>query len=131
MDKINKQKEQTIKEIEKEFSKFKREIFALILYGSYSQGNETIKSDIDICIVAKNKEKAQELYRNTLEISSKKPEYDIHFFELMPLHAQIEVIETGQIIFTKNISELNYYFYFYRKLWQDQAIHRIEQIRAK
>jgi len=116
-----------IEEIKKEFLKFKKEIFALILYGSYVQGTATPRSDIDICIVAKSKEKAKELYRKTLEISAKKPNYDIHFFELMPLHARMEVIETGKIIFAKNISELNYYFYFYRKLWQDQALHRIKE----
>ncbi|MGB9708117.1 MAG: nucleotidyltransferase domain-containing protein [Candidatus Pacearchaeota archaeon] len=118
--------EELIKEIKREFSKFKKEMLALILYGSFACGLETIKSDIDICVIAGSKEKAKELYKKTLEISAKKPNYDIHFFELMPLHAQIEVIESGKIIYVKSISELNYYFYFYRKLWQDQAIHRIK-----
>lgn len=126
MDKIKMGKKQIIEEIRKEFSDFEKEIFALIIYGSCLLGTETRKSDIDICVVAKSKEKAKELYRKTLKISAKKPNYDIHFFELMPLYAQIEVIETGKVIYAQDISELNYYFYFYRKLWQDQAINRIE-----
>lgn len=115
-----------IKEIARDFVKFKNKALGILIYGSYVAREETSRSDIDVCIVAGNREKAKELYRETLAIQGKKPIYDIHIFELMPLYIKIRVIEEGRVVLAKNLPELYYYFYFFRKLWQDQAINRIE-----
>ena len=104
-----------IKRIAGDFSRLKDEILAILIYGSHINGNATIKSDIDICVVAGNKEEAKE------------PSYDIHIFELMPLYIQNEIINNSKIIFAKSLPELSYYFYFFRKLWQDQAINRMKE----
>jgi hypothetical protein len=119
-------KSDIIKDIAKDFAKFKNRVMALLVYGSYATKEETPRSDIDICIVAGNKEKAKQLYRETLAIQGKKPEYDIHIFELLPLYLKYEVIKSSKVVLAKNLPELYYYFYFFRKLWQDQAINRIE-----
>ena len=112
-------------EIERDFAKFKNRVLGVLVYGSYATGERTPRSDIDICIVAGNAKKAREMYRDTLEIQGKKPKYDIHFFELMPLHMQISVMKNGKIILSKNPPELSYYFYFFRKIWEEQALNRV------
>ncbi|MBI2043304.1 nucleotidyltransferase domain-containing protein [Candidatus Pacearchaeota archaeon] len=116
----------TIKhEIKKDFGKFKNESLGVLVYGSYATENSTPKSDIDICIIAGNIGKAREIYRDTLIIQGKKPKYDIHIFELMPLYMQIKVMKEGEVILSKSLSELSYYFYSFEKLWEEQAIHRV------
>lgn len=118
---------QIINKLKKDFNKFKDKVLAILLYGSYAVGKETLRSDIDICLVAGNSEKAKELYKETLSLQAKEPKYDIHIFELMPLYLKHEIINNSKIIFAKSAPELSYYFYFFRKLWQDQAINRIEE----
>lgn len=115
-----------IKQIKEDFSEFKDKALAILLYGSCLSGEQTLRSDIDICIVAGNIKKAKELYKKTLSIQAKQPKYDIHIFELMPLFLKNEIINNNKIIFAKSHPELSYYFYFFRKLWQDQAINRLE-----
>lgn len=57
-----------------------------------------------------------------LDVFSKK--YDIRFFEELPLYIQINVIENNKILFAKDIYELYEYFYYFRKLWEDQAMRQ-------
>ena len=62
---------------------------AVLLYGSVVKGEETPRSDIDICLVAPTcKDKAgllREVHRN-LDVFSKK--YDVRIFEELPLYIQ-------------------------------------------
>ncbi len=110
--------------IEKEFSFLfvRKDLLAVLLYGSVVKGEETPRSDIDICIVAPTcKERTgllREVHRN-LDVFSKK--YDVRIFEELPLYIQIQIIENHQIIYTKDVYELYEYFYYFRKLWEDQA----------
>ncbi len=110
--------------IEKEFSFLfvRKDLLAVLLYGSVVKGEETPRSDIDICIVAPTcKERTgllREVHRN-LDVFSKK--YDVRIFEELPLYIQIQIIENHEIIYTKDVYEMFEYFYFFRKLWEDQA----------
>lgn len=114
-------------ELKEELGKIKDKVLGILVYGSYASREATERSDIDICVVAgyKDKEKINELYREILRIMAKSKKYDIRIFELMPLWLKIEVIENGKIIYAKSIPELTYYFYFYRKLWDSQAVVRL------
>ena len=114
-----------IEQIKTDFKEFNKKVLAILIYGSQISGKSTQRSDIDICIVSGSIKRAKEIYKETLSIQSKNPEYDIHIFELLPLYLKNEIIDNYEIIFTKSSPELSYYFYFYRKLWQDQAINRI------
>lgn len=92
-----------------------------MLYGSVAKGEETQRSDIDICIVTSSKDKLgllNEIYRE-LNVYSKK--YDVRFFEELPLYIQINVIENNRIVYSKDIYDLYEYFYYFRKIWGDQA----------
>ena len=117
-----------IKTLKKELIKIK-EIFAIMLYGSYAKNEQNVRSDIDICLVLKtnNKEKIKKVYKETLILSGKSEKYDIKIFESLPLKIKFEVISAGKIIYAKNIPELQEYFYFYRKLWNDQSINWLEK----
>ncbi|GAH14027.1 unnamed protein product, partial [marine sediment metagenome] len=86
---------------------------------------ETNRSDIDICIVAPNKENYELLsvFLRNIDVVSKK--YDIRFFSELPLYIKIQVINDGILIYSLDKLDLYEYFYFYRKLWADQK-HRQE-----
>jgi predicted nucleotidyltransferase len=116
-----------IDSLNKDFSfLFERvDIIAILLYGSAAVGDETPRSDIDICIVLPSrkymKDILNEIYRK-LDVFTKK--YDVRFFEELPLYIQINIIESNKIIYSKDIFELYEYFYFIRKLWEDQIIRQ-------
>ncbi|MCX9085266.1 MAG: nucleotidyltransferase domain-containing protein [Candidatus Methanoperedens sp.] len=116
-----------IESIKKDFSFLfpQNDILAILLYGSVAKGEDTLRSDIDICIVSPTcKDKnglLNEIYRK-LDVFSKK--YDVRFFEEMPLYIQINIIENNRIIYSKNVYDLYEYFYNFRKLWDDQAMRQ-------
>ncbi len=101
------------------------DILAILLYGSAAAGDETPRSDIDICIVLPShkymKDILNEIYRK-LDVFTKK--YDVRIFEELPLYIQINIIESNKIIYSKDIYELYEYFYFIRKLWEDQMMRQ-------
>lgn len=107
------------------FLSLRKDILAILLYGSVAKGEDTPQSDIDICIVSPSckdkKSLLNEIYRK-LDVFSKK--YDVRFFEELPLYIQINVIKSNRIIYSKDIYELYEYFYYFRKLWEDQAMRQ-------
>jgi len=92
-------------------------VLGILVYGSIAKDEENERSDIDICIVAPNKDSSK-IFKETLPLN-----YDIKIFELMPLYLKMEVIENHKILYAEDIHELYEYFYFFRKLWNDQK-HR-------
>ncbi len=113
----------------KEFEEIKPKILGILIYGSFAERIAHSKSDIDVCVVAgiNEKEKLKELFSCILRIMGKNERYDIKIFEFMPLYMKAEIIENGKVIYAKSLQELYEYFYFYRKLWQGQAIMRIKE----
>ncbi|GFO97322.1 hypothetical protein ig2599ANME_1522 [groundwater metagenome] len=113
-----------LESIKKDFSFLfnRKDVLAILLYGSAAKGDETPRSDIDVCIVAPQCKDRRglsgEVYRN-LDVFSKK--YDVRIFEELPLHIQTRIIQSHVIIDTKNIFEMHEYFYYFRKLWMEQA----------
>ena len=102
------------------------EIHSVLVFGSYASGEETPRSDIDICVIIPNEhdeKKLNYMYGVIVSKLSDKPEYDISIFEQLPLYMKAAVIENHIILFSKNVLDLYEYFYFYRKLWNDQK-HR-------
>ena len=122
-----------INKIKEDFSFLKskienKEVEAVLLYGSYAENKQTARSDIDICVVAP-KLKAPKQFSSLLgqiwqKIDASK--YDVRIFEELPLYIKMEVIKKHIVIFSRNIPELHYYFYHYRKLWQDQSVNWVE-----
>lgn len=106
-----------IERIRKDFEFLSNEVLAIVIYGSRAKGEETERSDIDVCIVAPNRN-SSEIFKKTLSL-----DYDIKIFELMPLYLKAEVIENHEIVYTSDLLEFYEYLYFYRKIWKDQK-HR-------
>jgi len=121
----------SLTQLKKDFSFLKKdlekgEIIAVLLYGSYANNKQHVRSDIDICIVAPKikdiKQMAEMLRYSWGRANTSK--YDIRLFEELPLKIKISIIENHKIIYS-NFSSLQEYFYLYRKLWKDQSINWI------
>jgi len=117
----------TVEKIKKDLKFIEKisEVHSVLLFGSYVKGDKTERSDIDVCLVVP-RVKEKEINRILgLVVSklSKKENYDISIFESLPLFMKAEVIENHIVLFSRDILELYEYFYFYRKIWNDQK-HR-------
>ncbi len=124
----------SLQTIKKDFSFLKPkimsgEILAVLLYGSYINGKQNIKSDIDICIVAPGlktpKQFSEILGFIWRKINANK--YDVRIFEELPLYIKASIINNYSIIYANNLKNLYEYFYFFRKLWLDQSVNWIEK----
>jgi len=108
----------------------KLEKYEAVIYGSFlSEYYIPQKSDIDIAIITRNREKKNNIiiWKDFAGEFSKK--YDIKIFELLPLYLKIEIINNYQVLFG-NPLDISEYFYQYRSIWKDMA-HRIEVNRFK
>ena len=83
---------------------------------------EKITRDVDICLIAPRKNPKDVLREVLRNVDVKGKKYDVCVFEELPLYMKIKVIEEGIPVFG-DLPSLGEYFYFYRKLWNDQK-HR-------
>jgi len=95
----------------------RRDVLAVLLYGSQASGESTPRSDVDICIVAPKADR-DELFRTILR-HVREP-YDVKIFESLPMYLKIQVIKNHIVVYAREILDLYEYFYTYRKLWKDQ-----------
>jgi len=95
-------------------------ILAIILYGSYKKDYFRKDSDIDICVVAPKVDK-EKLFQEILNLMQDE-KIDIKIFELMPLYLKMKVIKEGKILWAEDKKKLNYYFWQFIKLWEDEEI---------
>ncbi len=101
------------------------EVLAVLLFGSQVTGNTTSRSDIDVCVVAPDLKTSEEksLLLSKIWRGLRTSRYDIWLFEELPLCLRISIITHHSILFCKDKPALFEHFYFYRKIWKDQA-HR-------
>lgn len=97
-------------------------ILGVLLFGSYLTGDNSNRSDIDICVVSDN-EKIIDTY-NYIMVNLKKniDKYDIRFFQELPLYIKGEIIDNGRVIICSDEPALYEYFFYYRKLWREQQL---------
>ena len=103
--------------------------YEVVLFGSYASGKADIRSDIDIAIITREKDrkKAMELWKKAL---GKAPDnYDIKIFELLPLHIKASIFKNYKVIFGNRL-DISEYFYEFRKLWNDMK-YRFEENQFK
>lgn len=118
-------KEKLLKQIEHDFTPIiqSKDILGILLFGSYAIDMQTNRSDVDICIVAPQENSEEILSQIFQIINVNQKKYDVRLFQELPLYIKIRVIKNGVLIYTPNKYDLYEFFYFYRKLWDDQK-HR-------
>ncbi|MHC1574436.1 MAG: nucleotidyltransferase domain-containing protein [Candidatus Methanogasteraceae archaeon] len=112
-------KEEVKRRVKKDFEPLYDDVLGLLLYGSLAAGVDSERSDIDISIVAPVVDDKIGFSRRILS-NVRDARYDVRVFELMPLYLKAEVMEKGEVVYTKNIFKLYEYFYYFRKIWDDQ-----------
>lgn len=106
--------------IKEDFGFLKDDVLAVLMFGSVVRGEETARSDVDICVVAPDKDPEDILKSVFREVDVEARNYDVHVFEELPLHVKMQVIKNHDIVYTKDKYRLYEYFYYFRKLWDDQ-----------
>lgn len=109
-----------LKEDFKELAK-DEEVQAILAFGSFVTGENSPRSDIDVCIVAPAAQDRVEMIRRAWRQVGGK--YDLWLFEELPLYIQAEILSKHQIIFCMDIPALFEYFYPFRKRISEM-IHR-------
>ena len=109
--------------LKKDFLNFKGRCLGILLFGSYVEGEQTKRSDIDVCIVNPSKGVLNDI---SGKLGGK---YDIKVFDNLPLYIKLEIIRHHVVVYG-NEANLSEYFYFFRKLWQDME-HRIAENEFK
>ncbi len=107
-----------------------KRILAVLLFGSGAKGQVVdSRSDRDFCVIAPGVRDSssmsailRKIYAN-INVSLKR--YDIWLFEELSLYMKAQVIDNHRVVFCRDLPELYEYFYFYRKIWEDQK-HRQE-----
>lgn len=122
-------RETIINQLKEDFQFVKKNpaILGVMLYGSHLTDDDTIRSDIDVCIVAPDY-KLYEIYRFVINNLKKHiNDYDVRFFEELPIYIMGEIIENGKVIITADEPALYEYFFPFRKIWEDQKF-RLKQL---
>ncbi len=97
----------------------------LFIYGSYVHGDQTSRSDVDLCIVmeGKNPKTIFEKICNSIDVHGKN--YDINFFHQMPWYLKGDIIDNGEVVLCRDQPALYEYLYPFRKIWNDQKRRQI------
>lgn len=79
------------------------DILAVILFGSYARNEARKESDIDVCIVLKDKEH-EKLSQKEMDYMSLVDDerVQVHIFQNLPIFIRIRVLKEGKMIFCKD-----------------------------
>ncbi|MGC9444799.1 MAG: nucleotidyltransferase domain-containing protein [Candidatus Methanospirareceae archaeon] len=108
-----------LEQLEADFKEFAEGCMGIVLFGSYAEGEQTKRSDIDVCIVKPEEGVVDAIYA---KLGGK---YDLTVFERLPLYIKLEVIRNHDVVVGDELA-LSAFFYFYRKLWQDMGHRMVE-----
>jgi len=82
------------------------EILAVLLFGSTARGEQTVASDVDVCLFLQPKK------YDPLALSHKKLAYlqgndlDVHVFQQLPLYIRQRVLKEGKVLFARDLDAL-------------------------
>lgn len=96
----------------------------VVLYGSHARGDATARSDVDVAIVSHSWDREDNL-RLWKSVLGKAPDrYDVHVFELLPLHIRADIAQTHEVLFG-DAAAIEERFTPVLRRWQDVR-HRYE-----
>ena len=107
-------------ELKTDFAFIKDEVQGVLLFGSAAKGELSKRSDIDIALV--NPRTNTVLLKVFARLGQR---YDVKIFEVLPLPIKMDIIQHHLVIFGDEV-ELSYYFYRFRKEWNDME-YRIKR----
>jgi predicted nucleotidyltransferase len=111
-------------EAEFDFLKGTHGVLAVLLFGSEARDKKTGR-DSDICIVAPAGQCSAVMAEVYRRMDTGRKKYDVYCFEELPLYMRWEIIGNHKIIWARDKGELYEYFYYFRKLYDDQK-HRMK-----
>ena len=82
------------------------DVLAALLFGSVARGEQTSRSDVDVCLVLHARR------YDSLALSRKKLEYlhqdglDVHIFQQLPLYIRRRVLKEGKVLLEKDVDAL-------------------------
>ena len=79
-------------------------ILAVIVFGSFARKER--HSDIDICLVLKQKMETLKMSKIKLDYLRDFPSFDVQIFQQMPLYIRIRILKEGKILFCSNMDML-------------------------
>jgi predicted nucleotidyltransferase len=78
-----------------------KDVLAVMIFGSYSRGEERKESDIDVCIILKEHGKASKKEMNYMSLVDDE-KVQVHVFQNLPIFIRIRVLKEGKTIFCKD-----------------------------
>lgn len=106
----------------------------VLLYGSYLSEHFTPRSDIDVAIVTRKRDRDlnRSIWRDVLGQAPDR--YDVRVFELLPLDVQHAIAEEHEVVFGDPV-DISYYLYRVHRLWDDVGprieANRFESVRER
>lgn len=110
-----------VERVRTDFSFLEDEVLGILVFGSVASGSSHSRSDIDVCIVAPEKDPYDVLKRVWSSVNCEVKGYDVHVFEELSLAVKHSVIVDHKVVYARSKGDLDEYFYTYRKLWSDQS----------
>ena len=80
------------------------DVLAVLLFGSVARGEQTARSDIDVCLVLMPRKTPYE----SLPLARKRLEYltqvdlDVQIFQTLPLYIRSRILKEGQVLFVRD-----------------------------
>ena len=98
-------KTDTKKHLERILNEFKKikEVIAIYIFGSYAKGTQTLRSDVDVCVVTE--ENIPEDVESELG-STYSDDIDLSLLKNFPLHMKFRVFKEGKEIYVRDEQKL-------------------------
>lgn len=104
-----KSRDKVIQKVKKDFSFIRDRCFAVLIFGSYARSEEKYYSDIDICIVVKDREINKGILYEDIYQNVKMDIYDVVIFEGCADYLKYDISKDHIIVYCKNPEELKQY----------------------
>lgn len=81
-------------------------VLAVLLFGSRARGEETSRSDVDLCLVLPSGKDTPEDRMTARLAYMPSIGVDIHVFQLLPLYIRSRVLREGVVLYCRDMDEL-------------------------